>query len=95
MAAHNFNDLIQHLGHHVTIVFYAIDENYDKAQNVAIECEDCHEILLDFNQGENNTTKSMVEGIFREVFAHGFKAGTRKRHNRSLNDYWQKFWNNV
>lgn len=44
MGAHSFSDLIQHEGHNVVVVTYG-----DPAVNVAIECEDCGEVLTDFD----------------------------------------------
>jgi len=34
--------LLEHVGHEVVIVTYA-------AENVALECENCHEVILDFD----------------------------------------------
>jgi hypothetical protein len=47
MGCHSFNDLIKHFGHRVFVVHYS-------GQNVAIECEDCHEVLLDFDRECNH-----------------------------------------
>jgi len=61
MSASNYNDLIKHFGHDIHCVTYGdIDsENHDagfakmtKPQNVAIECETCNEVLLDFDNKE-------------------------------------------
>jgi aspartate/tyrosine/aromatic aminotransferase len=43
MSAQNYSDLIAHDGHSISIYKY-----YD--ENVAIECEDCFEVLLDFDK---------------------------------------------
>jgi len=43
MSATDYNDLSRHLGHKVEVVSYA-------EVNVAIECEDCSEVLLDFDK---------------------------------------------
>ena len=45
MAAHTFKDLSQHVGHDIVCVTYG-----DPAENVAIECETCNEVLLDFDK---------------------------------------------
>ena len=45
MGAHSFQDLIQHHGHKIVCVTYG-KPPYD---NVAIECEDCSTVLLDFD----------------------------------------------
>jgi hypothetical protein len=48
MSATDFNDLIRHEEHEITIATYLdIDLN---TINVAIECMDCHEVLLDFDK---------------------------------------------
>jgi hypothetical protein len=45
MSAFDFKTLIEHIGHKVEVVIYARDEIiYD----VAIECEDCNEVLVDY-----------------------------------------------
>ena len=47
MSVQNYSDLVAHKGHKVSIYTY-----YD--ENVAIECEDCHEVLLDYDrEGED------------------------------------------
>ena len=60
MAAHNFDDLIRHVGHNVSVVTYGDTFVGDKGEgrmsrvwNVAVECEDCHEVLIDFDHPEN------------------------------------------
>ena len=45
MSATDYNDLSRHIGHKVEVVSYA-------EVNVAIECEDCSEVLLDFDKSE-------------------------------------------
>lgn len=42
-----YNDLLEHTGHKLVCVAYG-DHNY--TSNVAIECEDCGVVLVDFNQ---------------------------------------------
>ena len=46
MAVQSYNDLIAHEGHRVLIVTYA-------GVNVAIECAECYEVLLDFDKEQN------------------------------------------
>jgi hypothetical protein len=43
MSVQNYADLISHRGHKLNIHTY-----YD--ENVAIECEDCYEVLLDYDK---------------------------------------------
>ena len=48
MAAQNYQDLIEHQGHKVSIYTY-------QNENVAVECEDCFQVLVDFdNERVNN-----------------------------------------
>ena len=46
MSAFNYDELKRHVGHTITCV------TYGEGQNVAIECEDCNEILLDYDKDE-------------------------------------------
>jgi hypothetical protein len=51
MSATDYNDLSRHIGHKVEVVTYA-------DTNIAIECEECSEVLLDFDREvecENHT----------------------------------------
>lgn len=50
MAAHSFSDLMEHVGHNVEVVTYG----KDSPLNVAVECEDCYEVLLDFDKDGGN-----------------------------------------
>jgi hypothetical protein len=43
MSAQNYSDLVAHVGHSVQVVSYA-------QVNVAVECEDCSEVLLDYDK---------------------------------------------
>jgi Zn finger protein HypA/HybF involved in hydrogenase expression len=45
MAVQNYSDLIAHNGHKIVIVTL-----YN--ESVAIECEDCHEVLLNYDNEE-------------------------------------------
>lgn len=47
MAVQNYKELKTHLFHRVRIVAYGKPE---VPQNVAIECEECQEVLLDFDK---------------------------------------------
>lgn len=42
MSVSTYSELVIHVGHLVEVVTYA-------NENVAIECEDCGEVLLDFD----------------------------------------------
>ena len=50
MSVSNFSELENHIGHDVKVVFYADDKG--NRYNVAIECYDCNEVLLDFDRDE-------------------------------------------
>ena len=51
MAVHSFTDLIQHVGHNVVVVTYGGAGNVSPL-NVAVECEDCCEVLVDFDRDD-------------------------------------------
>lgn len=55
MSAFNYDELKRHVGHKITCV------TYGEGQNVAIECEDCNEVLLDYDKDE--TEKINVKEI--------------------------------
>jgi hypothetical protein len=44
-------DLLEHVGHNITVATYAGEEGI---ANVALECEDCNEVLADKNVMEGN-----------------------------------------
>ena len=46
MSVSNFEELKHHIGHNIVCVGYG--HPADPA-NVAVECEDCNEVLLDYN----------------------------------------------
>jgi hypothetical protein len=43
MGVHGYEDLEKHVGHDIECVTYG-------DQNVALECTDCHEVLLDYDR---------------------------------------------
>lgn len=45
MSCQNFNELKRHLGHKISLVMYG-------KQNVSIECENCKEVLIDYDKQE-------------------------------------------
>lgn len=47
MSATCFDDLMRHYGHKIEVAYYGSD---DEPLNVAIECTECHEVLLDFDR---------------------------------------------
>lgn len=48
MSVGNFKELKQHIGHNIACVGYGSSPG--KFVNVAIECEDCNEVLLSFDK---------------------------------------------
>ena len=54
MSAINFRDLSAHVGHKIVCVGYKPKET-TQFMNVALECETCNEVLLDF---ENDLDES-------------------------------------
>ena len=48
MGAYDFESLQRHIGHKIVVVEYKKWGN-GRTANVAIECEDCSEVLLDFD----------------------------------------------
>ena len=50
MSAYDFESLLAHVGHEISVHTY---ENNGHIYNVAIGCEDCQEILLDFDNPED------------------------------------------
>lgn len=65
-----YYDLRKHIGHKVVIVGYGGDEDGDFA-NVAIECECCSEVLVDFNQPfyDENGKCDICGGDVYDIFA--------------------------
>jgi hypothetical protein len=55
MSVNNFKELKQHIGHKIVCVCYGnppwkFDDKEPICENVAIECETCNEVLLDFDK---------------------------------------------
>lgn len=50
MAASSFADLFFHIGHKIVCAYYSPTKKKADAHNVALECETCHEVLLDFDK---------------------------------------------
>jgi len=48
MSCNNFEELKKHVGHKISIVEY-VNDNFE-TYNVAIECETCNEVILDFDK---------------------------------------------
>lgn len=50
MGAHSYEDLRNHIGHKIVCVAYSDGENEQSPANVAVECETCNEVLMDFDK---------------------------------------------
>ena len=50
MSADSFKQLIRHLGHDISVRYHGVAGG--EKVNVAVECDTCHEILLDFDNEE-------------------------------------------
>jgi hypothetical protein len=48
MSAQNYGDLAVHFGHDLTVALYG------EGDNIAIECEECSEVLLDFDNEDED-----------------------------------------
>jgi hypothetical protein len=55
MSAQNYDELAEHYGHKIEIAIYG------EGMNVAIECENCSEVLLDFDNDEADTEDGMSD----------------------------------
>jgi len=43
MSVNNYKELKEHLGHNISCVSYG-------KENISLECEDCNEVLIDFEK---------------------------------------------
>lgn len=67
MGVTNFEELEKHEGHEITCISYT-DKKTREKRNVAVECETCHEVLLDFDKGQGRRScKIMRRNIDQEV----------------------------
>jgi len=53
MGAHSFDDLLHHVGHKIVCVTYEAKAGFGSVDegdiwNVAVECEDCNTVLMDY-----------------------------------------------
>lgn len=53
MSVLGFEDLRRHVGHKIEVAEYRFGEAQEaEIENVAVECHDCHEVLIDFDANE-------------------------------------------
>ena len=77
MGAHDFKDLMNHYGHKIVVVVYGKREQYGpdpadtvkEACNVAIECETCSEVLLDFDRHPEDEEVTPSEELLLSLLA--------------------------
>lgn len=74
MSVQNFTDLLQHYGHEVVIAKYEVvqnqkTDNKNEVQNVAIECVDCSDVLLDFDSTTQTITRCAYCGVPATAYA--------------------------
>lgn len=48
MSAYSYKELKEHVGHNIVCV------QYGNGDNVAIECETCNEVLIDYDKEEDD-----------------------------------------
>ncbi|MCK5308737.1 MAG: hypothetical protein KAJ73_09010 [Zetaproteobacteria bacterium] len=58
--AGGFKDLMKHINHAITVVTY---EHEGRVRNVALECLDCYEVLLDFDRPACTCNHSTFAGF--------------------------------
>jgi hypothetical protein len=50
MITGSYDLLLEHTGHKIACVFYGPNKAGAQNENVAIECEDCSQVLVDFDK---------------------------------------------
>ncbi|TRZ51292.1 MAG: hypothetical protein D4S01_05105 [Dehalococcoidia bacterium] len=73
MSAHSYNDLRAHIGHKIACVCYGADG--EDPENIALECEDCSEVLVSFNKGDS-TVDPLSGKAWRRSITEGTPTGT-------------------
>ena len=63
----SYNKLLKHVGHKVVMVHYG---EMPEPDNIAIECEDCGEVLMDFHWHDRNARGRRGIGV-GECSKHG------------------------
>ena len=52
MAVNSYQELLEHFGHEVEVCGYNVLSG--KPENVALECMTCNEVLLDYDQPDDD-----------------------------------------
>jgi len=65
MGVHSFDDLAMHVGHDVHVAQYVTFDELGEMRvaNVAIECETCYEVLLDYDAPPRKKTISVCHAL--------------------------------
>jgi len=72
MSASNISELKRHIGHKIVCIGYAMQNKKSGKrqsgwQNVAVECEDCNEVLMSFEKEEKKNGLSVIVNIDLEI----------------------------
>lgn len=76
MSAYDFNELKAHIGHRIVCVSYG-----DPPANVAVECEDCNEVLMDYDRPDNSPM-DMVSAREDQEEVHKARDELRRRQGK-------------
>ena len=74
MPINNFDDLIRHRGHNIQCVTYGTPE-----RNVAVECEDCNEVLLNFDKNGDKEKSYVVTEVCKDDLREAFRGKAKMR----------------
>ena len=59
MGVYSFDALKAHVGHKIVCVEYK-GEDATQVDNVAVECEDCNEVLIDYDSDEDDEEEGLI-----------------------------------
>jgi hypothetical protein len=59
MGVHSYGELRHHIGHRIVCVYYG--KSGQDPDNIAVECETCNEVLMDFDNPIKNKKKGKSE----------------------------------
>ena len=76
MSAYDFNELKAHIGHKIVCVSYG-----DPPANVAVECEDCNTVLLDYDRPDSSPL-DMVRAREDQEEIHQVRNEVRQRQGK-------------
>ena len=101
MGISDYKGLSDHVGHKIECVYYG--NPHGKGDNVALECVDCNEVLMDFDKPPKmiKLSKDGFEvliisnltdyGFYLEVEYNGCKYGQSYKRDVSLKDATERF----